>query len=187
MEFDAERMGVGEMERELRDNVVGEAAWNALDPAARTFVATAESMFRAHRKDPAFDFAAVVIDLAKALELQTNLILRRALVGAADADRRVNMDGRSVDLTSGELWSLGQLARAIGETEHVSRVLKRRLAHGEWFTASLPAILKQLSEVRNPAAHKSALTVDDARPLRDRILGIGASGVLAELGRVKVL
>jgi len=31
VEFDAEHSGVGEMERELRDNVVGDAGWNALD------------------------------------------------------------------------------------------------------------------------------------------------------------
>lgn len=185
VEFDAERSGVGEMERELRDNVVGEASWNALDPAVRTFVATAESLFRAHRKDPAFDFSAVVVDFAKAIELQANLLLRRGLAGLAEADRRANVDGRSVDLGSGELWPLGTLARAIGETAHINQALKRRLANGEWFTASLPPVLKQLSELRNPAAHSAAVTSDDARRLRDRVLGVGVPGILAELGRVR--
>src|SRR5690242_12031528 len=38
VEFDAERTEIGKLERELRENVVGEKAWNALDPASRTFV-----------------------------------------------------------------------------------------------------------------------------------------------------
>ncbi|MGH7617461.1 MAG: hypothetical protein ACREPM_09565, partial [Gemmatimonadaceae bacterium] len=162
-------------------------AWDALDPAARTFIATAESLFREHRKDAAFDFAPVVIDFAKAIELQVNAILKSGLAGVAESDRRVNVDGRSLDLVGGRLWSLGELARAIGETEHVSRMLKRRLERGEWFTASLPPILNELSEVRNPAAHTVAVPVEKARRLRDRLLGIGVPGILAELGRVKVL
>jgi hypothetical protein len=185
VEFDAERVGIGQMERELRENVVGEAAWDALDPAARTFIATAESLFREHRKDPAFDFAPVVIDFAKAIELQVNLLLRSALAGVPETDRRSNMDGRTVDLTSGALWSLGELARAIGETEHVNKILKRRLAHGEWFTSSLPPILGELSSLRNPAAHSEALSIEDATRLRARVLGIGVPGLLTELRKAQ--
>jgi hypothetical protein len=184
VEFDAERVGIGQMERELRENVVGAAAWDALDPAARTFVATAESLFRQHRKDAAFDFAVVVVDLAKAIELQVNLLARRSLTDVPEQTRRVNVDGRSVDIAGGELLSLGTLARVIGETEHVNRTFKRRLIHGEWFTASLPPILKDLSEMRNPAAHASAVAVERARELRDRVLGIGTNGLLVELSRV---
>ena len=33
------------MERELRENLLGDDAWIALDPAARTFIATAEKIF----------------------------------------------------------------------------------------------------------------------------------------------
>lgn len=186
VEFDVERTEIGRLERELRENVVGERAWRALDPAARTFVATAELLFREHRRDAAFDFSAVVIDLAKALELQTNIILRRALRDAPAAERRVNVEGRSVDLASGELLSLGVLARLIGEDEQLNRTLKRRLvAHGEWFTASLPPVLKELSQLRNPAAHSQAISAESALRWRDRILGIGQLGLLAELDRAR--
>lgn len=184
-EFDTEHAGVGEMERELRDNVVGETAWNALDPAARMFVATAESLFRDHRKDVTFDFSTIVVDLAKALELQVNLILRGALSDMPEHERRLNVEGRSVDLASGALWPLGVLARAIGEDEHINQSLKRRLAHGEWFSASLPPFLKQLSELRNPAAHSQSVSSDEARKLRERVLGIGGAGILTDLARVR--
>ena len=186
VEFDAEHSGVGEMEQELRDNVVGNAAWNALDPAGRTFIATAESVFRAHRRDAAFDFSGVVVNFAKAIELQANLILRRALNGVAESERRANVDGRSVDLASGELWPLGTLARVMGEEEHINRVLKRRLIHGEWAAASLPPLLAELAGLRNPAAHSASVSTAAARGLRNRILGIGDRGILAELARISV-
>lgn len=186
VEFDAERSGVGEIERELRENVVGEATWDGLDPAVRVFVATAESLYREHRTDAAFDFSGVVINFAKAVELQTNIVLRRALAGLPESDRRVNIDGRSSDLASGELWPLGTLARAIGETEHINNALKRRLAHGAWATASLPPVLKELAALRNPAAHSAAVSREDAKRLRDRMLGVGGVGVLEELSRVRV-
>jgi hypothetical protein len=37
------------MERELRDNVLGAAAWNALDLTARGCLASAEKLFRERR------------------------------------------------------------------------------------------------------------------------------------------
>jgi hypothetical protein len=188
VEFDAERSGVGEMERELRENVLGEAAWDALDPAVRTFVATAESLFRLHRRDAAFDFSPVVVDFAKAIELQTNLVLRRALVGAKPAERHANVDGRTVDITSGEFWGIGTLARVIGETEELNQALKRRLLHGAvWFTASLPPILRELAALRNPTAHSSAVSRETAKRIRNQILGIGGGSVLVELARVRAL
>jgi hypothetical protein len=186
VEFDAERSGIGEMERELRDNVVGEAAWTALDPAARTFIATAESLFRSHATDPAFDFSSVVIDFAKALELQTNLLVRRALASASPAERRVNIDGRSVDIASRDSWlSLGEAARVIGETEELNKTFKRRMQHGEWFTSSLPPTLRDFAELRNRAAHREAVQVAQVRLMRNHLLGIGMPSILVDLARTK--
>jgi hypothetical protein len=187
VEFDAERTGVGEMERELRENVVGEAAWDVLDPAVRLFVATAETLFRAHRRDPAFDFSPVVVDFAKAIEVQTSIVMRRALSGVAEKDRRRNLDGRSVDLAVADLLPIGVLARLIGQDEELNRILKRRLRrNGEWFTASLPPLLTELADVRNPAAHTAVVSRERANGIRDRLLGIGTLSILSQLAQVQV-
>ena len=186
VEFDAERSGVGEMERDLRENVVGDATWDALDPAVRTFVATAEALFRLHRKDAAFDFSPVVVDFAKSVELQGNLILRRALSSVRPADRSANVDGESVDVAGRDFWSIGTLARLIGQTENINRLLKQRLTrNGEWFTSSFPAVLNELAGLRNEAAHHRAVSRENARKVRDKLLGIGTSAVLTELARIK--
>lgn len=185
-EFDSQRSGIGTMERELRENLFGDRAWNGLDPAARTFVASAEVAFRGHRDDPGFDFTGVVVDLAKAFEVQTNAILRRAMRTAREDVRRVNLDGRSVDLARGRALTLSELARAIGEDRGVNEFVKRRLQHGEWFAASLPPILREIAELRNPAAHEQKVRRPDAVGMRNRVLGIGTLGSLVQLASVGV-
>ncbi len=115
----------------------------------------------------------MVVDFAKAFELETNLILRRGLRGVAESERRVNIDGRSVDLVRGDLWSLGELARTIGETQHINALLKKRLVHGERFTASLPPVLRKLGDLRNPAAHSGRIERQAATELRNSVPGVG--------------
>jgi hypothetical protein len=58
--------------------------------------------------------------------------------------------------------------------------------HGAWIAASLPPVLKELAELRNPAAHSTSVSRDDARRLRDRMLGVGGASILVDLGRAAV-
>ena len=57
VEFEAGQAGGGRLARDLRQNLFGDEAWHRLDPATRTFVVTAERIFRDHVDDPAFDLA----------------------------------------------------------------------------------------------------------------------------------
>jgi hypothetical protein len=57
VEFDAGQTGGGRLARDLRQNLFGDEAWHRLDPATRTFVVTAERIFRDHVDDPALDLA----------------------------------------------------------------------------------------------------------------------------------
>lgn len=184
-EYDAERTAVGEMQRELRENRFGTAAWSALDPAARGFIASAESTFRRHRADPAFDLGAVVVALANAVEVQANALLRAAMRNAPEALRLANVEGRTVDVAREGPFSLGQLARLIGGDRTRCEYIRLRLDQGEWFVSSLPPILEDLAEKRNPAAHGGTLLRDDAMRLRDRLVGVGALGDLLKLAQVR--
>lgn len=187
VEFDAEHSGIGSTEKDLRENSFGEDLWARFDPAARTFIATAEKLYRDHRSDVAFDFSPVVIDFAKAFEVQTNILLKRALRGVKPQDRMINVDGRSRDVADGESFTLGTLAKMIGEEEHLNQQLKRKFTTGgEFFTASLPAILKELAEVRNAAAHSASLDREAVRNLRNRFIGVGCEGDLVKLARVRI-
>jgi hypothetical protein len=185
-EFDAERTGLGAIERELRDNLFGESAWSALDPAVRGFIAGAEHLFRAQRRTPAFDFSGVVLDLAKACEVQGNRMLHRALRRAKPGDRMVNLGGRSVDLLGVPSLSAGELARVLEEPT-LRPVLTRQLRDAVWFTGQFPSVLREIARFRNPAAHSEPVGPDDAVRLRDHMVGVGCHGHLVQLARVQPL
>jgi len=185
VEFDAERVGSGIMERELRDNLIGDSAWRGLDPITRGFVATAERTFRDHRDELGFDLSAVIVNFAKAFEVQTNLLLRQALANVPARDRFANVDGQTVDVTTGRLWSLGQLALIISTEHAINTALRRYLRNGDWFATSLPPVLRELADLRNPAAHSGRASREVVTRLRNQMLGVGASGAIVELGKVR--
>ena len=184
-EFDATRgPGAAGMERELRENLLGATAWMALEPTARGCIASAETTFRGHRHDPAFDFGPVVAGWSKALEVQCNAILRRALADATPTERQAKVKDDTVDVTTRTL-TLGQLARAIYEEPALAKALIARLEHGAWFTGQLPAVLGALAEVRNAGVHESRVDRATATQWRDQLLGVGCEGELVRLARVK--
>src|SRR3989338_3051386 len=125
--------GIAGVQRDLRDNVLGEKVWLALDWTARTSVAAAERTFRDHRDDPAFDFTPVIVGFSKAIEVQCNAILRQAAAKLPLPVRSVNVDGRSVDLAHTRSLTLGQLARAIGGERDLYQALAKALENGAWF------------------------------------------------------
>jgi hypothetical protein len=184
-EFDAQSVGLGAMERELRENLFGDDAWMALEPAARTFIATAEKIFRDHRSDAAFDFGPVVGNFSKAVEVTCNAVLSSVLKRIPVEARRVNMDGRTVELGEGRHLSLGEFARLVGGERSLNAALTKALKHGAWFTGSLPAIVDDLRQVRNPGAHAERIDREVATRWRERLVGVGGQGVLVELGRVR--
>lgn len=183
VEFDAELSGVGATTASLRDDVLGEATWAALDPAARTFVANAEKLWRDHRADAAFDFSPVVVNLAKAYEVQLAVLLGAVRGRVPERDWLVNVDGRGVHLLDGAP-GLGAVGRGL-EVGPLRAVVQRLFEHGAWATASLPSILRELAEARNEAAHQGRVGRETARRLRDLHLGVGCQGWLVDLARTR--
>ena len=185
VEFDAANAGLGALERDLRDNLFGEAAWTSLDVGTRTFVTTAERIFRDNRASAAFDFAPVLSGLAKALEIESNRRMREGLVRSLPSARHVNIEGRSVDVTARAL-TLGQLARALGEELTLRAALAERLHNAYWFTGAFPPILRAFAEVRNEGIHADRTDRATAVYWRDRLTGVGCEGVLVLLAGVRI-
>jgi hypothetical protein len=181
-EQDAESgAGLAATERDLRENRFGNTLWLALDPGARTFVATAERIYREHRADAAFDFAPVISSFGKAIEVQTNAILRSAWPRMSRNARLMNVDGRTIDLGERGSLQLASLAKAISGEKERMNALAGLLKNGRWFTESFPPIIDDFREVRNPAAHSTAVDRATATQWRERLIGVGCMGHLVEL------
>ncbi|MBW3554823.1 MAG: hypothetical protein KY466_15025, partial [Gemmatimonadetes bacterium] len=179
--------------RELPDNLFGRAVWEeAFEPATRTFLTTAEAVYRARRDDPLFDFSGPAVEYAKAVETELNALLfprlRRRLEKAALKDRETRVDGRPLDLGSrvGH-QSLGALLYLLEKDEVVGRALGGAFSHEEagWLRSRAPLELRPVLEVRNAAAHAGEVDREKAAWLRERVLGIGGEGVLVRIARAK--
>ncbi len=189
VEFDAEYSGISNTERELREHRFGEGFWGRLDPAARTFIANSEKLYRDHRGDPSFDFSPVLMGLAKAFEVQTNILFREILMRMPAANRVLNSGNMRGDLSNHGPFTLSQLSRLIADEKVINDAVKRYVAPPEniWFAASLPPILQELADCRNPAAHSELLDWNTVHGMRNRYIGVGCEGDLVKLAKVRIV
>ena len=173
------------MEKELRENRFGETLWTALEPAARTFIATGEKLYRDHRLDPAFDFAPVLGSFSKAIEVQLGALMRRTLPMLPREQRLMNVDGVTVDLASRRSFGLQALVKILAGEQGRSAVIGRALDHGPWLTGSFAAVLDQFREVRNEGTHERRIDRATASHWRNQLIGVGCAGHLVELAKVR--
>jgi hypothetical protein len=180
-EIDAGQSGIGAIERELRENLLGDAVWSALEPSARTFLASAEHLLRTNRHAPGFDFSAVVLNLAKACEVQANHLVRTALAVAPLKSRQYKGNDRTLDIVQDGPLTLGTLAKVLMEEQGIRQELTNRLRDGPWLVNQGAYALQELSRYRNPAAHTAAVPLAEAVRLRNHWLGVGCQGHLVRL------
>ncbi len=140
-EKDAEfRSEAARLSADLRDNLFGARIWNLMEPATRTFLASAEAVVRARREDPVFDFSGTAVEYAKALETEVNAIVlplvRRALEDRPPWERTVHVDGRDLDLGRPlPRQTLGTLRRLLLEEPIVKKALQGAASgHVTYFT-----------------------------------------------------
>ena len=184
VEFDAENGGLGLLERDLRENLFGDSAWASLDVGTRAFITTAERIFRDNRANAAFDFAPVLTNLSKAIEVECNRRLRMGLARAPAAARLAHVEHETVDVTKRSL-GLGHLIRAIKGEAQMQAFLNNGVHEGRWFTGQLPYALDAFREVRNKGTHEGRIDRESAIQWRDQLLGVGCEGALARLARVR--
>ena len=179
------------MGRQLRDNLLGRRVWEAMEPATRAFLSSAEAVYRARRDDPKFDHSGPAVEYAKAVETELNALvfgaLGDALGGRSSSERRVRADGRTLDVADDvSHQSLGTLQHLIEHDGTVRNGLKQALGNdATWVLNQLPYRLKPVREMRNPAAHAETVNRRHVGHQRERILGIGQEGLINRIVRSK--
>jgi hypothetical protein len=192
-ERDAELRGeVERLGRELRDNLLGREVWRVLEPASRTFLASAEAVFRSRRDDPAFDFSGPAMSYAKAVETELNALvfpaLRRVLERQPPAEREVHDEGRPLDLGRPVPHrTLGSLRRLLQHSDVVEKWLRVALPQDfSWLRSVLPGEIGVLEDLRNPAAHSAAAGRKEVGRVREKTLGIGGEGSIVRIARARM-
>lgn len=181
------------MSRELRENLLGDTIWGALEHGTRAFLATAEAIFRARRYDAAFDFSTVAVEYAKAIETEMNALifpaLRRIYAKSNAVGRHTNVDGRQLDLGgSVPHQTLGTIINLLEHNDDVSRGINSAFppSDARFILGTLPSHLTPVAELRNPAAHSIKLSRVQVSELREQIVGIGHEGLICLIARVRL-
>jgi hypothetical protein len=144
----------------------------------------AERTFREHRRDPAADLSPVLVGYAKVLEVQVNELLRRVMHDAPDAARRVKLGDTTRLLPAALPLTLGQIGYALGGEPALGEYLRKALQLGAWFTSDFAAFADGFAEARNPAAHGDTVLRETVVQWRNRLLGVGAEGIVGKLAAV---
>jgi hypothetical protein len=173
-------------------NLFGRDVWASFETATRTFLASAEAVFRARRDDPAFDFSGPALEYAKAVETELNALLfprlRKRLEGAAPKDREVMVDGSRLDL--GRLvphQSLGTILYLLEKDAIVARALGGTFSSADagWLRSNAPRELRGIVELRNPAAHSGSVSREQVERMRAQVMGLGCEGALVRIAKAK--
>ncbi|HSW29064.1 MAG TPA: hypothetical protein VLH75_06140 [Longimicrobiales bacterium] len=180
------------MSRELRDNLFGRDLWSAMEPATRTFLASAEAVFRARRDDPGFDLSGVAVEYAKAVETELNALvfpaLRRAMKSRGPAERETHVDGRRLDLGGAvPHQTLGAIRTLLAQEGPAQAAIRQQMPHDHsWILGILPRELEKLVELRNAGAHSEGVAAETLGPIREMVLGVGREGMVGRLVRARV-
>ncbi|MFC1575324.1 hypothetical protein ACFL5A_01590 [Gemmatimonadota bacterium] len=179
--------------RQLRDNLFGSRLWRAMEPASRTFLTSAEAVFRSRMDDPGFDFSGVAIEYAKAVEIELNALLfpalRTALGGKAPKQREIHGLHSRLDLGKPvPHQTLGAMGHILEHEPLVQKGIKTVLhKDASWILSdSFQRDLGALLKLRNPAAHWEITMGEMVGERRAELLGIGCEGFLVRLIRAKV-
>lgn len=178
--------------RELRDNLIGREIWPRLEPGTRSFLASAEAVFRAHRDDPTFDLSGVAISYAKALETELNALLfpaiRRVVAEKPPHEREVRVTGQLLNL-GGMVphQTLGTIKNLLEHESIVRGTLGKALRQDRsWLLDMLIRELEPILELRNSGAHSKTTFASELEAARRTIMGIGREGLLDRIARARM-
>ena len=83
--------------------------------------------------------------------------------------------------------TLGTMIYLLDREENFGKAIRATVQHdASWLCGVLPRQLAPLRELRNNAAHSDRIGLEDLLEVREDLLGIGKSSVVAELIRVRL-
>jgi hypothetical protein len=185
--------------REVRNHLIhyrfGETLFYGMHPNAQDGVVGAEIEFTEHRNDPLHDFSAVVIKYAKAYEWELWRFGKRLFAYLGENKNlsaiTYQVQGREYTMADYQLHKPN-----VGTTKYLlGNPLVRDAIEGYVPNGPLKAFVKWglrqglegLPEIRNDAAHEEKISLAAAREVRQRVVGIGENGLLADLVKYRMM
>lgn len=199
-----------QMRQHLIDYIFGAKLANTLLPDSMESLINAEIEYLANRENPLYDCTGIVLLYAKSMEQEIMRFYRTlfaALVEFESTLTEVESPLAAITYSVHEVessvqeWLEGRAKStpALGTTKHLRKCAQQVLEQWKYDKSykldsslnkhdishfagiKLGSFINILQSIRNPAAHASSPSLEQASTLRERILGIGRESVLITL------
>jgi len=185
-----------EEELQTKQNLIdfnfGEKRFYNFAPNSQDNLIAAEIEYMQNRDNPLYDFSSVVIKYSKAVELELYRFLRSIFKFIIEQDDSLgnipySLNGRDYVLSNllknkANYGTYGFLLRTFEIKTAINKYLKSRtITH--FIFSDIPYYIKTIQGVRNESVHGDMTNLDDCSEIRDSVIGIGKSGMIAELDR----
>ena len=179
-----------EVKKALIDYRFGEEIFYALHPNTQDALISAEIEFQENRDDSLYDFSSVVLKLSKAFEKEIYLFLRKLFMELIKKDKRLGDIEYSVQGLKYKLSDYRNNKPNLGtnkfllNNQYVKSAIKeysKDFLLQYFIFVTIPKILNTVQPLRNEAAHGEATSIKECVDLREKVIGIGESGILCEL------
>lgn len=174
----------------LIDYRFGEKVFYSLHPNSQESVISAEIEYAQNRQDKLYDFSAVVIKYAKAVELELYLFFRPLIM--ALIKRFPYLAGVEYKIQS-KTYRLGDLEFSkpnIGTYKFLLNHYEIKNAMYEYFSDKafihflryeLLDMISSVQNIRNEAAHGKPTTLEECELVRSNVIGIAQNGLLGDV------
>lgn len=186
----------------LIDYTFGSKLANVLLPDTMESLINAEIEYLANRANPLYDCTGIILLYAKTMEQEIMRFYRTLFATLVEFEGTLaEVETPIAEITySVQEWLEGRAKRAptLGTTKHLRKCAQQVLEKwkedkayklsgsnkhsiSHFISFKLGSFINTLQAIRNPAAHATQASIEQASTLRERILGIGQDSVLVAL------
>lgn len=198
-----------QMRQHLIDYIFGSKLANALLPDTMESLINAEIEYLANRANPLYDCTGIILLYAKTMEQEIMRFYRTLFATLVEFEGTLaEVETPIAEITysvqevesSVQEWLEGRAKRTptLGTTKHLRKCAQQVLEKwkedkayklsgsnkhsiSHFVSFKLGSFINTLQAIRNPAAHATQASIEQASTLRERILGIGQDSVLITL------
>jgi hypothetical protein len=179
-----------ETKRHLIHYRFGEEIFYALHPNSQESIISAEIEYAQNSNDPLYDFSAVVIKYAKAIELELYLFIRTTMLYLSKCDNLIasiayQVQGHAYQISDLQNTkpNIGTYKFLLGQPDIKNAIqtfiqnpqLRNFLQHGLRYS------INTIQDIRNESAHGLVTPMKECKSMRSQVIGIGVSGMIADL------
>lgn len=175
------------IKQNLADFVFGELIYS-MHPDTLDNLISAEIEYQANKQNPLYDFSSVAVKYSKVIEIELYNLMKELFRKLSSLDSTILAISYNVQSKGYTLSDIFTNKPNLGTYKFLLRVPQIKdlieshyRKHKYYFQTSLIKDIDLLQDIRNESVHGKAATLQDAKILRENILGIKSQGILSAI------